>query len=152
MADTRPTKLRLLYKIYLCFLAIFNPKNLIEEEKKDNDIRKGFSDKEEKEHGAFIVNRAFWSSLGLIIVFGLLGALVGKMLAFLYSQPANWMIVLLQIIGASLLLWGTLFVRGWQIQTYCGVTLTERVNLWLYRALYCIGTSILICAIVWGYR
>lgn len=150
MADTRPTKLKFFYKVYLCLLAVFNPKRLIEEEKKDNDVRKGFSDKEEKDHGAYIVNRAFWSSLGLIIIFGVVGALLGKLLAYLYIQPANWLIIFLQILGASLLLWGTLFVRGWQIQTYCGVTLTERVNLWIYRALYCIGTSILICAIVWG--
>jgi len=37
MADTRPTKLGLFYKIYLCFLAIFYPKQLIEEEEKDNE-------------------------------------------------------------------------------------------------------------------
>lgn len=151
MADTRPTKLKFFYKVFLCFLAVFNPKRLIEEEKKDSDVRKGFSGKEEKELGVYIVNRAFWSSLGLIIIFSLAGALLGKILAHQYGQPANWLITLLQILGASLLLWGTLFVRGWQIQTFCGVTLTERVNLWIYRALYCIGTSILICAIVWGY-
>jgi hypothetical protein len=150
MADTRPTKLRFFYKIYICFLGIFNPKKLIDEEKKDTEFRSGFSDKVDTEHNAYIVNRAFWSSLGLIIIFGLTGALMSKVLSHLYGQPANWLIILLQILGASLLLWGTLFVRGWQIQTRCGVTLTERVNLWIYRALYCVGTSILICSIVWG--
>jgi hypothetical protein len=43
-----------------------------------------------------------------------------------------------------LLLWGTLFVRGWDIQTIGGVTLVERVNHWIYRTLYCLGTAVFI--------
>jgi hypothetical protein len=53
-------------------------------------------------------------------------------------------VVWLQIVGAGLLLWGTLFVRGWEIQTYSGVVFTERVNQWLYRFLYCTGTSVIV--------
>lgn len=53
----------------------------------------------------------------------------------------------LQVMGTSLLLWGTLFVRGWEIQTYSGVSFTERVNQWLYRFLYCIGTAALLCSL-----
>jgi len=150
MADTRPTKLHSFYKVYLCLLAIFWPKRLIEEETKDNEKRKNFTGREEKEPNAYIVNRAFWHSLELIIVFGILGSLVAYLLTCIYGKSANSVIVWLQSIGASLLLWGTLFVRGWQIQTHCGVTLTERVNLWIYRTMYCVGTSILICSIVWS--
>ena len=49
--------------------------------------------------------------------------------------------------GAGLLLWGTLFVRGYDIQTYGGVTLTERVNQWVYRTMYCAGTALLVCSV-----
>ena len=45
------------------------------------------------------------------------------------------------------MLWGTLFVRGWEIQTYSGVTLVERVNRWLYRALYCSGTALIVASL-----
>jgi hypothetical protein len=55
----------------------------------------------------------------------------------------------LQIAGTCLLLWGTLFVRGWDIQSFGGVTLSERVNQWLYRSLYCTGTAALVSSLSW---
>ncbi len=151
MADTRPTKLGLFYKVYLCFLAVFYPKQLIEEEKKDTERRKSFSGQDEREHSAIIICRAFWSSLGLILIFEFIGVICGILFYWKFNKPSSTSIIVFQTIGASLLLWGTLFVRGWQIQTFCGVTLSERVNLWIYRSLYCIGTSILISSIVWSF-
>jgi hypothetical protein len=151
MADTRSTQIGFFYKVYLCLLAILNPKQLLVEEKKDNDKRESFSEHDVKEPPACIVNQAFWSSLWLIIIFGFIGIIGGILLNWKFSKPTSIILVSLQTIGASLLLWGTLFVRGWQIQTYCGVTLSERVNLWLYRSLYCIGTSIIISSIAWSF-
>ena len=58
------------------------------------------------------------------------------------ATPGN--VAALQVVGASLLLWATLFVRGFEIQTYAGVTLTERVNQWLYRFMYCVGTLLIV--------
>ena len=58
------------------------------------------------------------------------------------ATPGN--VAALQVVGASLLLWATLFVRGFEIQTNAGVTLTERVNQWLYRFLYCVGTALIV--------
>ena len=149
MADTRPTKLNFFKIIYLCFLAFFNQKLFIKEEEKDNAIRKDFPVAEEKKHGIYIVIRAFWCSLGLIILSAALGILVGCFLRRNFNNPAPDILSLLQIVGACLLLWGTLFIRGWEIQTSCGVTLTERVNQWIYRTLYCMGTSIITCSLVW---
>jgi hypothetical protein len=40
-----------------------------------------------------------------------------------------------------------LFVRGWDIQTLGGVTLTERVNRWIYRLLYCLGTAAIVTSL-----
>jgi len=152
MADTQPTTLKFLKIIYLCCLAIFNPKKFIEEEKKDNAIRENFSPAEDKEDRIYVVRRAFWRSLGLIIASALFGGLVGLFLRYYCNQPPSFMIIILQVVGACLLLWGTLFIRGWEIQTYCGVTLTERVNQWIYRILYCLGTSIIICSLIWALK
>jgi hypothetical protein len=58
-----------------------------------------------------------------------------------------WWIGFLQIAGTGLLLWATLFVRGWEIQSWGGNTLGERVNRWLYRALSFVGTLILVFAL-----
>lgn len=109
------------------------------------------STNEGREANAYIVNRAFWNSSGLILLFGLSGGLIGKLLFCKYGQAESITIITQQIIGACLLLWGTLFVRGWEIQTYKGVTLTERVNQWIYRTMYCLGTAIIVCSIVWSY-
>ena len=149
MADTRPTKLKFQKIIYLCCLAIINPKKFIEEEENDNNIRKNFPSAGEKGHRIYVVRRAFWHSLGLIILSALFGGLVGLFLYYNLNQPCSHLIAFLQVLGACLLLWGTLFIRGWEIQTYCGVTLTERVNQWVYRILYCLGTSIIICSLIW---
>ena len=149
MADTRPTKLKFLKIIYLCCLAIVNPEKFIKEEKNDNTIRKDFPPAGNKEPHIYVVRRAFWSSLGLIILSAFLGGLIGLLLSYYYNQPPSYLIIILQVAGACLLLWGTLFIRGWEIQTYCSVTLTERVNQWIYRIFYCLGTSIIICSLIW---
>ena len=149
MADTRPTKLKFRKIISLCFLAIFVPKKFIPEEAADNEIRKGFPPAEERPHGIYAVTKAFWVSLIFIIISASFGALAGLLLKLCFNNPPASAICLLQIFGASMLLWGTLFIRGWEIQTYSGVTLTERVNQWLYRGLYCVGTSIIVCSLIW---
>lgn len=152
MADTRPTKLRFFYIMYLCLLAVIYPKQLIEEEKKDNESRNNFSERGGTLPRAYLICRAFWYSFSLIILFGGIGALLGFILYNTCNQPSPSVIIFLQAFGAGLLLWGTLFIRGWEIQSYCGVTLSERVNQWIYRALYCIGTFVIICSLVWNLK
>jgi hypothetical protein len=150
MADIRPSKINFFKIIYLCFLAIISPKNFIKEEEKDNTLRANFPPAPEKKPRIYSIRKAFWYSLGLIILSACVGCLTGLLLRYYLASPSVSLIVLLQSIGACLLLWGTLFIRGWEIQTFCGVTLTERVNQWIYRFLYCIGTSIIICSLFWN--
>ena len=149
MADTRPTKLKFYKIIYLCFLAIFNPKKFIEEEKKDNEVRKNFPPAKDKEDRIYAVRRALWRSFRLLILSALFGGSIGLFLHYCCSQSPPFMIIILQVVGAGLLLWGTLFVRGWEIRSWCGIMLTERVNQWIYRFLYCLGTGIIICSLIW---
>jgi hypothetical protein len=47
------------------------------------------------------------------------------------------------------LLWATLALRGWEVQSYSNATLTERVNQWIFRFLCCIGTFLFVAAIGW---
>jgi uncharacterized membrane protein len=128
---------------------IFRPKRFIEIEKEDNKLLE--HNENDTEESALKVHKAFRSSLILIVAFAALGILVGCGLQYIFGNPSKFSINLLQILGAGLLLWGTLFVRGFEIQTYYGNTLSERVNQWLYRALYCIGTAIIICSLSWQY-
>ena len=82
-------------------------------------------------------------------IVGVFGSGARLILAVLIGCVTTKLISWLQIVGACFLLWGTLFVRGWEIETNCGVTFTERVNQWLYRFLYCVGTAVLVCSLVW---
>ena len=150
MADTQPTPVRIKYAIYLCLLAIFAPRKLEIEDDKDRHIRKNFPGKSEKQCRTDIIYRAFWLSLMLVagsILCGFFLGILCRLFAVLSPKATLWM----QISGAACLLWGTLFVRGWEIQTFCGVTITERVNRWLYIFLYCTGTIIIVWALRWAW-
>lgn len=77
---------------------------------------------------AALVRRAFWRS-GLLVAaaFGA-GALAARCVdAAGYGLISGWQL-LLQACSAAVLLWGTVFVRGWDIQTYGGATLVGRAK------------------------
>ncbi len=128
-----------------CVCLLFKPETFNEQNQDEN---KG----EERDLPAIVVRRAFICSFLLVLVSGAVGYILGVFLGrcFIYSSPA-W-IESLQIIGAGTLLWGTLFVRGWEIQTRGGFTLVEKVNQWIFRFLYCVGTAIIIFSLAWPQR
>jgi hypothetical protein len=47
------------------------------------------------------------------------------------------------------LLWATIAVRGNEIETWGGVTLSERVNKWIFQGLYFVGTTFLVWSVSW---
>lgn len=133
----------------LCILLLFNPKRFLEAQVQDNAARKNYTGDAIGEPGAYIVRRALLHSLLLVIASGAIGYGIGVTIGMGYGCAYSRYIMWLQITGACLLLWGTLFIRGWEIETYSGVTLTERVNQWLYRFLYCVGTAIVVFSLAW---
>ncbi|MCC7406556.1 MAG: hypothetical protein IT442_00685 [Phycisphaeraceae bacterium] len=151
MANTRPTKLGFMRAFRLCWLLLVNTRKFIEEEEKDKIARNNYSDPDDqREHAAYTVRRAFVWSFLLVVASAIVGYVFGFILNAAFGCTSTALIVWLQIAGASFLLWGTLFVRGWQIQSFCGVTFTERVNLWIYRFMYCVGTAVFVCSLAWS--
>lgn len=144
MADSRPTPISFFKALKLCFLLLFIPHRFKEVEKQNQVERNNYSDHAEPSHRADIVRAAFFMSLLLVLGFSALGYALGRLSHLLGWCASTDTIAWLQIAGAGLLLWGTLFVRGWEIQSYSGIQLTERVNHWLYRALYCVGTAVIV--------
>jgi len=132
--------------IWACLLAIFAPRRF-HAFQENHTIPLGIPAAGD-EDSIKIVSRAFWLSLILVLSSGAIGAGAGWALGAVASANPTGVTVL-QITGAGLLLWGTLFIRGWEIQTWKGQTLIERVNRWIYRGLYCWGTAILVASLTW---
>lgn len=148
MANTRPTPVGFIKAVSLVWLLLVKPKRFLELQAEDAKALNAVTNPE-KEEGAFVVRRAFFKSLLLVLSSGAVGYVAGLALGAAKGCASANLVSWLQIVGASLLLWGTLFIRGWEIQTYGGVTFTERVNQWIYRALYCAGTAVLVCSLAW---
>jgi hypothetical protein len=133
--------------VWACILVIFSPNRfLVFQDKKTKSLGIPAASNDDS---VFVVSRAFWVSLILVVVSGAVGATVGLLCGRAFGAATPRTIYWLQIGGVSLLLWGTLFVRGWEIETFDGRTLIERVNRWIYRALYCVGTAILVSSLTW---
>jgi hypothetical protein len=149
MANTIPTSIKFFRAIQLCLLLLFAPTKFEAEEKAYNLELNSVSDKANPNcSSSSIVRHAFFYSALVVAVSGSVGYLFGLILG-VFSCATPKLIAWFQVVGACLLLWGTLFVRGWEIQSYGGINLTERINQWLYRSLYCVGTAILICSLAW---
>ncbi|WP_186080412.1 hypothetical protein [Burkholderia gladioli] len=91
---------------------------------------------------AALVRRAFWHSAALVaIAFAAGWGIAWVVQSAGYALIPDWQLRL-QAASAAILLWGTVFVRGWDIQSHGGTTLTERANRTLYLALYVVGTTL----------
>ena len=150
MADSRPTPVSFIRAVQLCLLLLFAPERFIAAEKKDIDARNNYNESHSRLAGAHVVRRAFRSSFLLIVLFGAVGLAAGKLMNALGRCATPATVMWLQIVGGCMLLWGTLFVRGWEIETFSGVVFTERVNQWLYRFLCCVGTSIAVYSVAFS--
>lgn len=117
-------------------------------ERQDNELRSRQSNPAPEPRINF-VRRALGESLVLAATAALFGGFLGVCAAYVFG-PSRTVVTFLAVAGTAILLWGTLAVQGWEIQTFDGVTLTERVNRWIFRFLYWIGTAILVMAAAWG--
>lgn len=147
MADRQLTKVGPFRALLLCAFAAFCPSKLVDAERADEEARQRLPQPPPPEPPrAFKVTRGLWASLGWVLGSIAVGYLSGKTLGMVIGQAPR-LLVALQVFGAMLLLWATLFVRGWEIQSWGGVTLTERVNKWIYRLLYCLGTAAIVASL-----
>jgi hypothetical protein len=136
--------------VRLCLLLLVNPRRFLELETADRARRNTLPTQERAPDANIqIVRRAFLLSFLLVVASGLVGAAGAIVAASTVGCASSSVVTVLQVIGASLLLWGTLFIRGWEILSWSGVNYTERVNQWLYRFLYCAGTAVIVASLIW---
>ncbi|UCG55413.1 MAG: hypothetical protein JSV32_04215 [Dehalococcoidia bacterium] len=150
MGSAKPTKVSIVRAVYLCLLLVFRPHKFIAAEVRDNEKRQKLPDDAFQENRVLVVRRALLVSLFFVLSAGLVGFLLGIILNCLVGMPSSVTTKSLQIVAGLLLLWATFFVRGWEIQSYGGVTFSERVNQWIYRFLYFIGTAIIVLSLIWA--
>ena len=112
MADTRRTPVTLARAIRLCLFGVFAPARLAAEEAADSAARDNYSGRAGEVPRAFVVRRAFWTSLCLVAGSTVAGYVAGRMSAALCGAPPAQIVISAQVAGAGLLLWGTIFVRG----------------------------------------
>jgi hypothetical protein len=144
MANIPLTPISFFRGAWLCLLLLFRPARFLEEQGKVNE-----ANCEALSVGGRVeaVRRAFLESLVLVVLSALAGYGTGVLLS-MASCATPRIITGLQLAGACVLCWGTLFVRGSEIESWFP-TLTERVNQWLYRTLYCVGTGIVVLSLAW---
>ena len=150
MANARLTKLGFLKAVQACVLLVLFPKRFQRWQEADNKLLNAQNnDINSRGRPSLVVRRALFTSLVLVLISGCVGYVAGSVTTHLIGYASQTNIIWTQIVGVSVLLWGTLFIRGFEIQTHGGITLTERVNQWIYRALYCLGTAVLVFSAAW---
>ncbi|MGA3983450.1 hypothetical protein ACI2TD_18080 [Ralstonia nicotianae] len=121
---------------------LFFPSAFLAAENRNIAIANARSGSRDVADRAALVRRAFWRSALLVAAAFGAGALFARGFESAgYGLIPRWQL-LLQAFSAAVLLWGTVFVRGWDIQTHGGASLTERANRTLYLALYVTGTAL----------
>lgn len=148
MATNIPTPAPLSRKLKLVWFAFTNPARFIEEEKADDKILNGQNERVETPR-VYRVRNALWD--GLIWCVGSLisGAVLGIVFATVFG-PSLRMAVATVAIGTAVVLWATFSLQAWEIQSFGGVTLGERLNRWIFRSLYLIGTGLIVAGGVWS--
>jgi hypothetical protein len=96
-----------------------------------------------------IVSRAFRTSFFLVLLAAIAGALGGLTLLSLFGPASSRSVAALQIIGTSILLMATIYVRDPGIETWDGEMLIEHVNRWLYCGGYFVGTAAIVASLIW---
>lgn len=146
MALKEPKPLSPCLAIYACWLAITAPDEF-------DRFSIGFdadlnNRPDDKRRGVDIVRQGYWEALIWMILALGSGVAIGLILRTLKAQ-APLGAAIAAIGGTIVLLWATLAFQGWPIQSSSDATLTERVNRWLFRFLYALGTCLLVSAAVW---
>ena len=135
----------ILARFRLCALCVFSPGRFVNAEKR---IRESLATQASSPTlpNAKKIQRAFFTSFAMVLASIGAGVLFSLIVLQFVPHFSAAFIQVLQLIGGGVLLWGTLYDRGWDIQTIAGSSLSERVNQWIYRGLYCFGTAMLSAA------
>jgi hypothetical protein len=115
MADPRATPVTLAKAVRLCLLLLFSQGRFVEAERQDNEATNARTERPPLPHAAANVRSALLRSLLLVATSAAAGIVAGWVMGALKYCATTGNVAALQVAGASLLLWATLFVRGFEI-------------------------------------
>jgi len=96
-----------------------------------------------------LLKHALSCSLLIVLSISAIGIVSGMLLHYYFASPNIVCLRIIQGFATIILLWATLTLVGFEIQTYSGNTLTERMNQLIFRFLYCLGTYLVIVSLAW---
>jgi hypothetical protein len=138
-------------KCTILFYAIARPARFIEAEIKHNDALTGIlsgrkhADEPSKIH---YVRSALFQAFWICLIATFSGAAIGLAIATAATSTAAATATI--VAGTAILLWASLALQGWSIQSMQGQNLTERVNQWIFRTLYALGTLLISLGSTWA--
>lgn len=141
---------KLTFAVYAIFLLIFSARHFIEKAI-DHDKALTFpsSQLSQQADDTRKIRRSLLFSLILVFISAGAGYLIGFFLHKVIGVVSPITISILQVFAATILLWATLSFLGWEIQSWKGQNLTEKVNRWIFRGMYCLATIILVVSLSW---
>ncbi|MDY6961541.1 MAG: hypothetical protein V7774_09665 [Pseudorhizobium pelagicum] len=148
MAVNTPNPSSLARKIALVWMAIVDPAQFEAEEDLDNALLNKRNPEPEISR-LHVVRRAFAEALLWCFSALVLGTAVGVG-ALVVLGPNSRLTLAIVVLGTVILLYATLALQGWNIQSFGGVTLTEQLNRWVFRCLYCLGTFLIVVGSAWS--
>ncbi len=141
---------KLIFSAYVIFLLIIRPQRFIEKAMEhDKALTFPPSSLSKQAADAGKIRRSLLFSLILVFTSAGAGYFIGFFLHKVFGVASRFTICILQVLAATILLWATLSFLGWEIQSWEGQNLTEKVNRWIFRGMYCLATLILVVSLSW---
>lgn len=97
-----------------------------------------------------IVRKAFLRAGVRVFCAALLGLALGWAMKGVFGALSPAMNSGIQMLGAALVLWATIWQLDADVQTMGGETLLERTHWWMFCSLYLLGTTLFFIAYTWS--
>lgn len=97
-----------------------------------------------------VVRAALYRAGALVAISAIVGLGLGALLKIQFGPPPSLINSALQMVGAGIILWATIWQLEVDAQTMSGETLLERTHWWLFRALYVVGSFLFFIAYTWS--
>ncbi len=136
----------ILLAIWATVLAIFAPRRFRQFEERVTKAPAASNN-----NSVEMVSRGFWTAIVVVLAADIFGGLLGLGLSRVAGPPTRGHIAALQIVGVSILLLATIYLRGSAIETWDRNTLIERVDRWIYIGGYFLGTAFIVISIIWSW-